>query len=770
MIISPPILKPQAAQQSDESWVDSLLPPQGPEKGEFPILDNLSWHGGYHVHQTDIAAIGDPVRAIADGVVVYARYSDGAPANGIEPLAYGTEDNRTTDNGCVVIQHTTEIGDQVSVTYYSVYMHMRKESSYEGVIRKGTKVYRKQAIGLIGKASNKNMIHMEIVCDQENLEKLVGRNTPDLDLSKDGRTSVVYGDIHFYLSKGTKFYAQKDTSSAAIASEIDLFVTLQFDKGEAYLSTRKEVPAGSGIYQMLGEAALVKVAKPHHGNEPVEYYQYEYDLYTIATKQATAAVPPSAVYELLRFGRILDTDVERSNISDVKHWHEVNYGGGLGYVNLNVSEIKKFSDGDFPHWMGWRLIDDDSTPDSQCNSPILQKWLDTDGNSKNTHAELTAALNNATVQAILSKAICNFPTEWAKALFDTQYSWIKTASDALPEPLTEDDYTKFKAHVTALSFWEEMQAPAKGVLPPTKHWHFHPREFIKHFRKCGWLSEDELEQIYKPLALGQTTDVTKISTYKEIIKINIASLNKMTRKYALNTRSRLPHILGQGAIESAHLRTMQESAMNGNAVNGSVHGLGINPQSKVNESGFGHWWGAELSERVAWYGSTKYNSSGGLIASSYNWRGGNLGDPDAQKFRGRGFKQLTGRDNYVHYWVYRGWLAASSFDDQWWSDPQYQAHHEAGMTKRAGIVDNPEAVTETPYNCMDSGGWYMTFQRPTVNKKMDGDFNYLALSLQDIETEKATSKAVTRAINGGEIQWDDRLKASRAAKKILLDF
>ena len=65
---------------------------------------------------------------------------------------------------------------------------------------------------------------------------------------------------------------------------------------------------------------------------------------------------------------------------------------------------------------------------------------------------------------------------------------------------------------------------------------------------------------------------------------------------------------------------------------------------------------------MAWFGSTKYNSKGGLIASTYNWRAGNLDDPDAQKYRGRGFKQLTGRTNYVNYWVYRGWLDKSTFD------------------------------------------------------------------------------------------------------------
>jgi hypothetical protein len=72
MIISPPILKPQTTQQIDEAWIDSIMPQQNASLGEFPILDNLAWHGGYHLHHTDECSTGSPVRAIADGVIVYA--------------------------------------------------------------------------------------------------------------------------------------------------------------------------------------------------------------------------------------------------------------------------------------------------------------------------------------------------------------------------------------------------------------------------------------------------------------------------------------------------------------------------------------------------------------------------------------------------------------------------------------------------------------------------------------------------------------------------
>lgn len=54
------------------------------------------------------------------------------------------------------------------------------------------------------------------------------------------------------------------------------------------------------------------------------------------------------------------------------------------------------------------------------------------------------------------------------------------------------------------------------------------------------------------------------------------------------------------------------------------------------------------------YSGIKYNSKGGRIAGSYRWINGNSGDLDAHKFRGRGFKMLTGLDACSSYWVYRG--------------------------------------------------------------------------------------------------------------------
>lgn len=86
----------------------------------------------------------------------------------------------------------------------------------------------------------------------------------------------------------------------------------------------------------------------------------------------------------------------------------------------------------------------------------------------------------------------------------------------------------------------------------------------------------------------------------------------------------------------------------------------------------GHWYGALKAEKDNYFSGKKYNSRGGYITGSYSWINGNCGDVDAQKFRGRGFKMLTGLNTYSSYWVYRGWLSKNDFDKYWWDDPEYK--------------------------------------------------------------------------------------------------
>ena len=74
-----------------------------------------------------------------------------------------------------------------------------------------------------------------------------------------------------------------------------------------------------------------------------------------------------------------------------------------------------------------------------------------------------------------------------KSTIDTRFSWLKTGSDE-HDPMTAEDYAKFKAHAEALCF-------DSGKLSTGGLWHFEPKAFIKHFRKCGWLDCDLIEKV-----------------------------------------------------------------------------------------------------------------------------------------------------------------------------------------------------------------------------------------------------------------------------------
>ncbi len=57
-------------------------------------------------------------------------------------------------------------------------------------------------------------LHFQIFCDDDNLRKITGRTTPEMDVSRHGRTDVVYGDIYFYLPPGTRFYRSAPENNA----------------------------------------------------------------------------------------------------------------------------------------------------------------------------------------------------------------------------------------------------------------------------------------------------------------------------------------------------------------------------------------------------------------------------------------------------------------------------------------------------------------------------------------------------------------------------
>ncbi|WP_427927776.1 peptidoglycan DD-metalloendopeptidase family protein [Acinetobacter guillouiae] len=563
MIISPLILKPNT-NQSDDDWINTLMP-VGTIADEYPVLDTLAWHGGYN----QVANGNDNVvRAIADGKVIYARKD-------FELIDY---EGSKSHKACVVIEHETEIGDNVKVKYFSIYMHLRQ---IEIGLDKGRKIYRKQKIGLVGQHQNENKIHFEIVCDQANLTKIIGRSTAELNLGTNGRKDVVYGDIHFYLPSGTKFYKEASATNEIYTSNMALYMCLSFKNGKAYTQTYKEL--GQGIFQKQRTKPLL-VKYKLNDKDKNEREEYEYDLYKYSKKFATATVSHSAIFELFRFGRILNVAVEPSNVSTISHWHKIPLPDNKeGFVNLNTDAIKKFSDGDFPHWVGWRLFNDDPTPDSQCNSPLLKAWLDGNKDGKSTNADLKNMLGDAEVKFRLSRTICQFPTEWSESLVETQYNWVTQKSDENPNPMTTADFTKFKKYIMDLSFWDKVsELPVKD-----KVWHFHPREFIRHFRKCTFLSNEEFAR-----CIPRKTQSKGSVSFNEAInrvKNYYIFYNHFINKYSCGSFKRYAHNLTQTFIEIDLFQSLTEYGKGRTNVYGAFYGRGFHQLTWAfpNYSGYG---------------------------------------------------------------------------------------------------------------------------------------------------------------------------------------
>ncbi|QJP99928.1 hydroxyethylthiazole kinase [Herbaspirillum rubrisubalbicans Os34] len=747
MLISPPFLPMRTAHQTEDEWLDIAMNGDAPGKGAFPVSFNLGWHGGIHLTSPKSGNAHEPVRAIADGTVVLVRPSTkGLPNLPPEhPLMY----NGATSDGVVVMRHEVQIGEgeQATAVFFSIYMHLH-EIAPTTVLNKF--VHRKEVIGGVGYINGeRGRMHFEIVCDDANLTALAGRSSGTLPLASDGRVDAIFGEIYFYLPAGTPVFGEEPLANFAQAmtpappprrpspdKEADPPVALapvHVTTSDTLLGVR--YPGAEGNVASSGEAVVTLYGLDGARiGTALKEKDGEADLYKNAVRIAKACSEenrpaPSAVYELLRFGRVIGPDPLPS--PTLPHWRKMPYPGGQGWVNLNAANIRKFSDADFPHWKQWRLIDDDTDQDSRCDSSIIRGWLDTDQDGRVQPDEAMARLANTENAARLRKVVARFPTEWESSTIDARWGWLKGCTRENATPLSSADFDALRAHIKALAFW-----PGDTDLPRI-HWHWHPKEFIRHFRKCAWLSAKDLARIYPdnkyPLkaleAEGrQRTPASIRETYRN-------DINKVMRKYLINSPVRMTHFLGEAAVECMYLLMMAE---------GSVSFA----RKPTHESFLPEDAGFYMPKAKTDY---LYYLSGRL---------GNIEEHDGPKFRGRGIKQLTGRENYGKYWVYRGWLSPTSFEATWWkpSNPE-----------KAPRIPDPQRLSISSYNAVDSGGWYWTAGA------RDNKFKTINLIVKALTVDIATVKDIAAAINGinrtteKPNHLDERLKETLWAKQIIMD-
>jgi hydroxyethylthiazole kinase len=197
MLISPPFLPERNAGETDADWLDRAM--LTVEDGGFPVGTNCCWHGGVHLQAPQDGANRLPVRAIADGRVRFVRQHTPMPEDSAARDAHALGYEGWTSDGGVVIEHETDIGaaadgTAVTVRYYSIYQHL---TEIPGTITAGRLIYRKDSIGEAGHiAGQPHRIHLEIVCDDANLQNLVGRVSGGLNSETDGRSDVVFGELY----------------------------------------------------------------------------------------------------------------------------------------------------------------------------------------------------------------------------------------------------------------------------------------------------------------------------------------------------------------------------------------------------------------------------------------------------------------------------------------------------------------------------------------------------------------------------------------------
>ena len=749
MIISPPFLPIRAAGQSEESWLDAAMPPTASRlpdthaaEGSFPLSHNLCWHNGIHIQAPTDDGGNLPVRAIADGVVLFVCAPATASLDVKHPQNYnpfqrsGAESTPAwTDNGCVILEHVTGIGTtgeaETQVTFYSAYMHLSElgHRTATGQTRGptlavGDQISRKAVVGHPGRIyGHGGQIHFEICLDADNLGRLVGRPpnwvepaSPDRTLptpSADGRIDAIFGSIYFYLPASTPTRAgavqpvdHVRTSPAGGAATLGtpVWVRMSYREGGCRIETFDERGASLALPLLSADA--------------------EYDLFAEATSRHAALSPvqraassPSAWYELLRFGRNIGRGASAADKdplpSQAAHWRRIAGPAGTAlWADINAVGTYKFSDADFPAVMGWNWIDDDSNPSDQRCDSIRLKNLIADSNPSSPGGldsdALARRLGDNDVQTRLRRLWCRFPSEWNRATTATRYAFVQNLPSFQQVP---EAWSRFEAHLKSISF-DQLPASYLGA-----DWRVNPRELLGVLRKCCWRSQHELARTF-PRHLFYTTSGTRTAittpaavyslahaTASTRIQHHWRSMNQAMRKYCIETPKRQAHFLAQVMLETAQWRNLPPNRL------------------LMHEWGFGAYSAANPM--------TQYYTS----------------------FYGRGVMQLTWVGNYRDYGAFRG----DGLPDHVgaYAERSTPAHPRTTHTSvhwtgnpADGAVQvpwspryDPDVIATDPFNACDSGAFYW------VSKHHGGSININRVC--DHVFDPASVGRVSVLVNGG---------------------
>lgn len=562
MLISYPILETPQANDTEETLLARMLARATSPVGQYPantIGQHKVWHGGLHLEATNAT----PICAIADGMIVAYRQAQ----------ASEQYQNQPYDTSFVLIKHETETGGNTPVVFYSLYMHLASRDALTAdqisslpqlfqqaaamgadaksppvspfAERKRARVYRKDILGYPGLqyGQTERRVHFEVFTTDEHL----GRFWKDSTAATNQTASEdFYGDAHFIIPAGKSFIDRHPRASQPHRIVFDaqhdfplevgqagtvleqFFVTVRLDRGRRIATS---YTLRDGVCQQVGP--------------PVEQVDYEYELFRLASTLYRDC--PSAGFELLRFGRILSGETTNTN----ENWQLVRYSEvDVGYIDFAANDIIKLSDADFPYWQGWEKIEE-----GQLANP-------SDAFVDNPNA--LAMINNTigSGQEKLRHLIVKHPSEWDATDLGARYSKLRQRG----EPLESDDsWQSFEAHVQKLVFWNQTGGLDRSA------WHFHPLQFIHHFRKCGWLHKSELMQLlpmsslrkdgaawrWEPVHMSGATAVLGNTPGAASRRL---ALNKALNKYCIGTPIRKSCFFGNATQETQWYQKFHEGS------------------------------------------------------------------------------------------------------------------------------------------------------------------------------------------------------------------
>ena len=570
MVISPPFLPSPIAGETEAAFLArAMVQPTsralGVEacEGSFPVGSSFMWHSGLHLvapHEHDLFL---PVRAVADGKVVYLRQPEKRSTAPDHPLNYTPNGSvEWSDNGCVILKHSTEIGAArgvpVTLTYYSLTMHL---SAIEPDMKKDAAVYRKDILGKAGQSyGHPSSIHFEICFEPAELKKLIDRDPGWIELenesapTKNGRTDCVYGDIVIYLPASTATAHQNPSNphraepGAQIKLNTAQWVVLKYEKGDLVIRSLDRMGRPIGM--------------------PQTFVGAEYDLYKTAcelhAKSSHSGIPnsPSGWYELLRFGRNLGPDPLPT---DAANWQRIPTATGSVWADLNYPDTFKFSEADFLTVMGWKIVNDDSDHFDQRAQSLQMRRLIQDPTPNSPAREdprhLHDRLGLPEVIRKLKNVIFYFPTDWDVTTLEKRMGWVRDKK-RIGGPVGDKKWAEFLKHGELMCMSDLPEEYKKAM------WRINPITFIETMRKCSWLSQGELRQLVPDKIIrGKGPGLAGPFFYERLqesagslIDRHWNNLNIATRKYGINCPQRMAAFFANSIQETRWWLGLDEDA------------------------------------------------------------------------------------------------------------------------------------------------------------------------------------------------------------------